>query len=191
VWWAAVAVVALTTGLTVHRLVRDAAEARDRYGRVVDVVVVERDVEPGDVLRDDDVGVERRPAALVPHGAMQDEPVGRAARAALVRGEVLVRDRVAPEGVVGAAAAVPEGWRALAVPIDATAALPISPGDRVDVLVTVMEGDTDVPTLVVATGALVIAASDSAATVAVPADRAPRVAFGIAAGHVALALRGA
>jgi hypothetical protein len=63
---------------------------------------------------------------------------------------------------------------------------PVEPGDRVDVLVTV----GDAPTVTVASRAVVVDVTEDAVTVAVPTDRAPRVAFGAVAGAVTLALRG-
>jgi pilus assembly protein CpaB len=190
-----VTLVALATGVTVHALVSDATEARDRFGELVGVVVVQRAIDPGDVLDAGDLAVERWPSALVPEGALRQVPRGRAARVALVPGEVLVGERIAPDGLSGVAAAVPDGWRALTVPVDPSAAPPVASGDRVDVLVTIVGagggGGLEVPTVVAAPRALVVDVTETAVTVAVPAERASRVAFGIAAGHVVLAVAGA
>jgi Flp pilus assembly protein CpaB len=191
-----VAAVSLGTGLTVHALVDDATAARDRYGRTTRVAVVQRDLPAGSTLRAGDVALESRPIALVPVGALDDVPLGRAARVALVRGEVLVRSRVAPDGVVGVAAVVPDTWRAVAVPVAAGTIPPVRPGDRVDVLVTLAtpgaatEVDATEPTIRVAEGALVVDVARDAVTIAVPAARVTRVAFGVAMGEITLALIG-
>jgi Flp pilus assembly protein CpaB len=192
-WWAGVALVTLVTGLVVHSLVSEAAAARDRYGEAARVVVVQRAVDAGDEITAADVRVESRPVGVVPASALREPPIGRAVRVALVPGEVLVRERVAPDGLVGPAAAVPEGWRGVTVPLDEERAPPVMPGDRVDVLITVVGADADegLPTVVAATDAMVLDVAEVAVTIAVPEGRAPRVAFGLAAGHVTLALRGA
>jgi hypothetical protein len=59
------------------------------------------------------------------------------------------------------------------------------------VLVTIEPGlsGASVPTVTVARGALVVDVADDAVTVAVPASDAPRVAFAVGQGVVALALR--
>ena len=96
----------------------------------------------------------------------------------------------------GAAALLPPGTRALAVP-DGPGTPPLRVGDTVDVLATydpflfdpasgrpVPAGDT------VVAGALVIDVSEGAITVAVDPDDAPAVAFALAQGAVTLALAG-
>ena len=90
-------------------------------------------------------------------------------------------------------ALIPPGWRALAVPV-ADAALPLSVGDRLDLVAAV--GGTDSsesrsPAFVLAENALVVAVDEQSVTVAIPADDAPRVAFGIVTGSVVPALRSA
>ena len=101
---------------------------------------------------------------------------------------------MAPEGVQGAAALLPPGSRALAVPIG-PGTPPLLVGDRVDLL------STHDPLLfdpaaanaagdIVVAGALVIDVSEGAVTVAVDPDDAPAVAFAVAQGAVTLALAG-
>jgi Flp pilus assembly protein CpaB len=125
----------------------------------------------------------------IPAGALVGVPVGRTVATPVYAGEVLVEDRLAPAGSRGVAALVPEGWRAVAVPVGA-AALPVLVGDRVDVLAVVDEtvSGRDVPAYVVSSGALVVGVTDQAVTVAVPVDDAPSLAFAMAAGVVTLAL---
>ncbi|MGH9138594.1 MAG: RcpC/CpaB family pilus assembly protein, partial [Acidimicrobiales bacterium] len=97
----------------------------------------------------------------------------------------------------GPAALVPAGHRALALPVTAGVGAPsVVVGDRVDVLAAfdmLDEPDTaDVdPAGVVTAGAVVVDVGESAVTVAVPEDDAPRVAFAAARGTVTLALVGA
>jgi Flp pilus assembly protein CpaB len=137
------------------------------------------------VVGADDVTLEDRPLAVVPDGAVTDAPVGLVATADLVLGEVVVQARLAPEGLAGVAALVPDGWRALAVPTSASGlgapVPPLAVGDRVDVLAPD----------VVAADALVVDVEETAVTVAVPADDAPALAEAVAGAVVTLALRGA
>lgn len=185
-----VALVALIVGLTVHRATARAAAVTDRLGTVTTVAVVERAVDPGETIEPGDITMVDRPVAHVPPGAVSDDPVGRTVRAALEPGEVLVRARLADAGRTGAAALVPEGWRAVAVPwVDA--ALPARPGDLVDVIASfdpsLVERD---PSLVVAADAVVVDVADGAVTVAVTRDRVTDVTFALANGIVTLALVG-
>jgi Flp pilus assembly protein CpaB len=107
-------------------------------------------------------------------------------------GEVVLRARLAPAGTSPLAAALPPGTRGVAVPVDA-AALPVAPGDVVDVLATfdpdLAEGHD--PTVAVAREAVVVDVEEEAVVVAVTPSQAPRVAFAVAAGAVALAVLGA
>ncbi|MGH9165205.1 MAG: RcpC/CpaB family pilus assembly protein, partial [Acidimicrobiales bacterium] len=91
-------------------------------------------------------------------------------------------------GVGGVAAQLPPGLRALAVPVDA-ASLPLRQGYRVDVLATFDTADPAAePTFPVATAALVLDVAEDAVTLAVTPTEAPRLAFAIARGTIALAL---
>ena len=182
-WWAGALVLAGLTAVVVGRLTGDAAAARSRWGDTVAVAVATADVAPGEPLVAE---VRRLPRALVPAGATT-ETTGVAA-AHVAAGEVVVEARLAPAGTSPVAALVPPGWRALAVP--SGDGLPLEVGDVVDVLATV-DPQSSVPTVVVAREALVVHVGEQAATVAVPVELAPRVAFAVAAGAVALALSGA
>ena len=106
-------------------------------------------------------------------------------------GEVVLDARLAPAGSSPLAAALPAGTRGVAVPVDA-AALPVEPGDVVDVLATfdpdLAEGGD--PSVAVARDAVVVHADEDAVVVAVTPGQAPRVAFAVATGAVALAVVG-
>lgn len=157
---------------------------------MVDVAVVRHDRSAGAVLEGGDVALERRPVAHLPDGAVREDVTGRTLRADVRAGEVLVVDRVSGEGQRGPAALVPDGWRAVAVPVF-EATVPARPGDLVDVIASfdpsIVARD---PTLVVASDAVVVAVADDAVTVAVPRSRATEVAFALANGIVSLALVG-
>ena len=204
-FWALALALSLASGLTVSRLVGEAARRAQRLGGLVDVPVTTRSVDAGRPPRPGDVAVRRLPAAVLPAGRPAHRPEGRVTLVPLVRGEVVLAARLAPDGLRGVAALVPPGHRALAVPAE-PGGLSLRPGDRVDVLATfdLAAGGTqggegeggegeggeaeEAPTFPVATAALVVDVTGEAVTVAVPPAQAPRVAFALARGTVTLAL---
>jgi hypothetical protein len=134
----------------------------------------------------------------------------------VVAGEPLVAGRLAPDGLTGAAALVPEGYRAVSVPTASAGFPPVALGDRVDVLAVLPpdlvrspateasptrgddapaggrpppDGD-GAPAFPLVERALVVDVADEAVAVAVPQSAAPRVAFALAQGSVVLALVG-
>lgn len=186
-----VAVMALATGLMVASLVRAAETARQSWGTAQPVAVATRGLAAGDRLGPDAVEVREMPTAAVPPGALRQPPDGAVVRQPIAAGEAIMPERLAPGGLTGTAALVPEGWRALAVPLTPVGAPPLAPGDRVDVLAVAPpgEGGSD-PAFPLVDGALVVAVSEDSASVAVPEADGPRVAFTLAQGTVVLALSG-
>lgn len=182
--WLLVALAAALAAVQVDRLGAAAESARRAWGDDVRVAVAVRSLDAGTVLDGDDVRLERRPRAVVPDDALDDAPLGRILTADVVAGEALVGSRVAPGGLRGAAALVPPGWRAVAVPTSSglgPPAPPLAVGDRVDVLAPdVVAGD-----------AVVVAVDDHVVTVAVPAGDAPAVVEALSTAVVSLVLRGA
>ncbi|MFZ6005106.1 MAG: Flp pilus assembly protein CpaB [Actinomycetota bacterium] len=192
-WWAVVLTTALVTGWIVADSIAGAQEARDQWGSTTSVVVASRAVRTGEVIEPGDVSTERWPRALVPDSALTELPPGATATAPIVAGELLVAERLAPQGLSGVAALLPAGTRAVAIPTEPGLAPPLAVGDRVDVLVALpieLAGDGP-PGFAVVTGAVVVDTSDAAVTVAVPRDSAPRVAVALGQGAVSLALVGA
>jgi pilus assembly protein CpaB len=194
-WWTVAAVLALVTASSLRSSFDRAAAAEARFGVLRPVLVVARPVGVGEVVEAGDVRLEPRPLALLPEGAVSGSAVvaGRVAVADLVPGEVVVSARLAPGGRRGAAALLPPGQRALAVPGGAGRP-PLRPGDRVDVLATGGDGDGDggSDTLVVVTDATVLDVDDQRdlVTIAVAPDEAPLVASAVATATVTLALSG-
>lgn len=194
VYWAVTLALAVGSGATVARLFSEAEAAAARYGSLREVPVVVRAVQAGEVIHPEDVEQRSLPAAFVPDGEVAVDSVGRTAVVTLVPGEVVLANRVAPRGQRGAAALIPAGWRALAVPAGPGGRPRMKRGDRVDVLATfdpTGQAGAREPTVVVATAALVVDVDDEidVVTVAVAAGDAPRLAFAIAAASVTLALR--
>lgn len=181
---------AIATGLVVHRTTARAAAVTAALGETTTVAIATRDVEPGERLEAGDVVLEQRPAGHVPTGAVAHDPTGATVRDALHDGEIVLGSRLAGDGRSGAAALVPEGWRAVAVPV-VDAPVPARPGDVVDVVAsfdpTLVAGEAS---RVVAAEAVVVAATEDAVTVAVARSRLTDVAFALANGIVTLALVG-
>lgn len=192
-WWAAAATLALAAGLLAASVVDEAEEARRAWGSAVTVVVATRDLQPGDRLDGGAVALARRPRVAVPASALTALPHGRVAGAAIVAGEVVVAERLAGEGLEGAAALLPPGTRAMAIPADPALTPPIAVGDRVDLVVALAgaaEAGGGPPGFTLVADALVVAVEEAAVTVAVPRDDTPRVSVALGAGAVSLALIG-
>jgi Flp pilus assembly protein CpaB len=187
-YWVVAGALALLTALVVSRAVGRAEAGAARFGGLRPVAVALTTLPAGATVGAGDVELRPLPAALVPEGALERVPVGAVLADAVHEGEVVLAARLAPAGASRLAAALPAGTRAVAVPVDT--ALPVEPGDVVDVLATfdpdLAEGAD--PTVAVARGALVVDVAEGAVVVAVTPGQAPRVAFAVAAGAVALAV---
>jgi Flp pilus assembly protein CpaB len=196
----AVGGLALVTGLSVTSLLHRAGAEQRRWGATRPVVVATDDLWPGDVVSASVVAVRDLPAAAVPDAALADAPVGATVRQPILAGEPVAAVRLAPAGLTGAAALVPAGHRAVAVPVDTTGAPPLGVGDVVDVVTVVPSTGSgppagpargDEPAFTLAAGADVVAVADRTVTVAVSERAAPRVAWAVANGAVVLTLAGA
>nr|MDQ3305940.1 SAF domain-containing protein [Actinomycetota bacterium] len=177
------------TGLTVARLLGQAQEAAARWGETRPTLVATADLTPGAVVGVADTVLERRPAALVPAGALDRLAEGQTVAAPIMAGEAVVAERLAPAGLSPLAAALPAGGRGIAVPTG-PGTLPLEAGDIVDVLVTFdpdTVGDGE-PTFPVARAAAVIGVNEEAVTLGVTSEEASRVAFALTAGVVTLVL---
>jgi Flp pilus assembly protein CpaB len=184
----------LMSVVTVAVQLQAAAQARRRWGETRPVVVAKRDLAPGEEIDAAAVGVRRLPVALVPADVLPDPPVGSVVRYPIVAGEAILSKRIAPEGLRGVAARVPDGERAVAVPVPRVGRPPLHVGDRVDVLAVIAtqeEPDGGVPAAPLVEDALVVDLEDEAVSVAVPWDQAPAVAYAVTQGSVVLALAGA
>jgi Flp pilus assembly protein CpaB len=193
-YWAIVAVLMFLTFELVGRVHASAQAAMAKHGTTETVWVTRRDVSAGAILRREDVRLTEVPTAFLPQGHATRDVSGQATTVPLVAGEVVLAARLAPSGVRGAAARMPRGSRALAVPIGPGGPLAVEIGDRVDLLATFPPdaNSGDEPTFAVAEGAVVVDVSpdDDTVTVAVPAEDAARVAYAVAVGVVTLALAG-
>lgn len=162
----------------------------------VPVVVATVDLASGTVVAADDVEV--RPVATValPRSsvAAPDEVVGRQVTATILAGEPIVTVRLAPDGLVGVAAATPPSWSAFALPSEAERP-DAAVGQTVDLYALDTDTDTDLAAgtgtgdaLLVAGDAVVVAVDDGRLTVAVRARDAPAVAAALLGSTVVVAV---
>lgn len=189
-YWAAVLALACTTAVTVSRLVGRAEAQAARFGRLRPAVTATGPLELGAVVGPGDVTVRSVPAHFLPEGALgsASEAVGRTVVVPVVRGAQVTAANLAPAGLSGVGALLPDGARGVAVPSGAETP-PLRRGDRVDVLATLDPPPPGrEPTFAVAEAALVVDVAPAAATLAVTPDEARRVAYAVAAGLVTLTL---
>ncbi len=182
-YWCITVLVATAAAVLVGTLTARAEAAAARYGGLRPVAVMSHQVGAGDEVDAGDVRIEQVPRAFVPEGSLSTAPDGRTALGPLYPGEVLLAERLAPDGVHGVAALLPEGTRAMAVPAG-PGALRVRTGDLVDVLATAPDGASRV----VADAATVVDAGDATTTVAVQVGDAPAVATALTQATVTLAL---
>jgi len=189
--WVVLAALLAVAATVVHHTTARAADERRQWGATRTVAVARHRIATGSTIGAADVESASWPLAMVPDSAVDTVPDGRTTTATIEAGEAVLTTRLAPEGLHGVAALVPEGWRALAVPVAPTV-LALAIGDHVDLIAGFDVGNASAdrsPTLVVARDAVVVAADEQRVTVAVPDEDAERVAFAIVAGTVVPALR--
>ncbi|MEO7556052.1 MAG: SAF domain-containing protein [Acidimicrobiales bacterium] len=184
--WGAAIALALVTGVTVHTTLGAADAARRSWGLERPVAVATHAIAAGSVVGPDDVEQRMWPEAVVPPGALAAPPVGRTARADIAAGEAVIAERVAGDGLSGAAALTPPGWRTVAI-AQGPATLSVEPGATVDLYVTADPGSGAGRAILVADDVVVAAVDERTVTVAVPAALVGDVASAATTGTVTLA----
>jgi Flp pilus assembly protein CpaB len=190
-WWVATLALALATGLIAQVALARVIRARDGFGPMRSVPGVVVAVEAGEPVSGSSVAMRARPLGTIPEGAVALDVSGRTALVPLVPGEVLLASKLAPDGLHGAAALLPPGTRAVAIPSGPGGRPPARVGDRVDLLATFADtAEGSDPTVLVAAAALVVDVDKDAdtVTVAVTAADARAVAYAITAGTITIAL---
>jgi Flp pilus assembly protein CpaB len=188
--WALAAGLAALTAVTVHGIAAAADSEREQWGASRAVAVAVHDLEPGAVVAPADVELRRLPRALVPDDALDDVPAGRVVTDPVFAGEPLDRRRLAPDGLSGVAALLPDRTRAVAVPADPATIPALAVGDEVDVVVAADAFGGPVRPAVAAARARVVHLGEESVTVAVPDVDAPVIAVAATGGLVALTLAG-
>lgn len=208
-----VVAVVLLTCLAFVAQFRAMDAARQRWTDTRVVAVARRDLPPGQVVAADSVELREVVSAAVAPAALDEVPLGSVVRYPVAAGEALVGSRLAPEGLTGLAALVPDGERAVALPVGPAARPPLQVGDLVDVLavlaldvpLTEVEpeppvegteeeeegGDAAGRVVPLVERAVVVDVAEEAVTVAVPSAMASAVAQVVTQGAVVLTLTGA
>jgi Flp pilus assembly protein CpaB len=190
---ALVATIAVLGGLAVAATVQQAEDARDAWGRRTRVLVAAEDLTAGARLDASNTRLVPHPAPLVPPGALTQLPDDGRVVAPVYEGEVLRDERLAPAGASPVTARLPASTRGMAVPIEPGTTPPLVVGDRVEVLVALPPevAGGGAPGFALATDVPVVDVTDTAVTIAVGRDVAPRLAVAFGQGAVTLALVGA
>lgn len=170
--------------------------------QVEPVVVARALLDAGSVIDADDVELRSLPVGVVSDGFVGDRQivVGRQVTATIFMGEPVLAGRLAPEGLVGIAAATPPGRSAFAVPVDPTLP-PTAVGQHVDLYaldpltraggISEAVGPTDrAGAARIARSALVVGVDDQRITVAVEPSEAPGVAAALIGSTVVVAVAG-
>lgn len=175
-YWALAVVAALAVSVVVARSLAAADAARAGWGRSTPVVVATASVEAGDAL-DGSVRVEQWPRALAPSDVAPELPRGARAKVALGPGTPITAALL--EGEAGGDPT--DGRRSIALPLGPDR-LPVERGDRVDVWGSVDPGLSPAGTATrrVATGAIVVAATEQLVVVAVDPAEVAEVAEAVA-----------
>lgn len=185
-----VVAIGVLSGTAVATTVQQAEDARAAWGRRTTVLVATADIAAGERLDAGNTVLVAHPAPLVPDGAVTSRAADARAAAALLDGEVVREERLAPNGASAVAARLPPGTRAMAVPVEPGTMPALAIGDRVEVLVALAPeaaGDGP-PGFALATDVPVVDVTDMAVTLAVSRDVAPRLAVAFGQGAVTLAL---
>ncbi len=186
-FWLLAATASLVAALSTDQLLTSQAELRSRWGPVASVPVATADLPVGATLRPGDVTLRDLPRLLLTDSVAVD-PVGRVVVEPILAGEAIVSERLAGEGSTGAAALLPPGGAAIAIP-RVQPLPPLQVGDRVDVLASSLT-DLDGSAEIVARSARVVSVTQEAVTVAVEADEVLEVGYAAGQGLATLALQG-
>jgi Flp pilus assembly protein CpaB len=185
-----VVVVAALTGLVAATTVQGAEDARRAWGQRTPVLVATADVAAGGRLGPDNTRVVLQPAPLVPAGAFSTLPEDTRVALPILRGEAVREERLVPASTSRLAARLPAGTLAVAIPVEPATTPPLEVGDRVEVLVALAPeaAGGGAPGFSLATGVPVVDVSETAVTLAVDRDVAPRLAVAFGQGAVTLAV---
>ena len=209
-----VASVAILCGLTATvstiRFIKGAERALAKeahHPQTASVVVARQDVDSGAILDRSMAEVVEWPKAKLPSGSVAevDKVVGRHVKTKIFRGEPLLEARLVPEGERGGLQVrIPEGMLAMSLKVDPEIGVSgfISPGSRVDVVVTLRLARAAEPvTKVVLQRLLVLAVEHeveyendkpkdaTTVTLAVTPEESEKLALARTEGKIMLALR--
>lgn len=148
----------------------------DALYKPVEIVVPTRNLRPGDLLTSDNLAIREVPGAFVHAEAVTPGNVDVALNHRIVHplndGEPLLAFHVAESPGTGFSTMIEEGKRALSFPVDILSSVSgmLRPGDRIDLLMTLREGDKQVTTPLLM-NVPILAAGDTVDQLDVPEGR--------------------
>lgn len=186
---------------------RPVAAAATRPIRTAQVVVANRPLPVGTLLREEDLQVIQWPADVVPENylTVPADAVGRGLISAVRANEPILSSELAEKGSgAGLPIIIPEGRRALSIAVDEVIAVAgfVIPGTRVDVLLTMEQNSSEPRTQVILQNMTVLAAGQvvqrddegnpmnvSVVTLLVTPNEAEKLTLAAQQGRIQLALR--
>ncbi len=134
-------VVAAACGLAAMFGVKQAmVKQPDNSEEMIDALQAALEIQPGDLLNEANVRIVKVNINACPEGAVRDmEGVKeRSLKVPTMPGDWIMASKLSEKGEIGAAANIPEGMRAVTIPVDATQTLSgmLRPGNRVDIMLT-------------------------------------------------------
>jgi len=141
------AVIALiVAGLVYMVLNQQAAGPPPVAPTTIEVVVATQDIPPYKTVTSDMIETREMSSAAAPEGALTapEQAVGQIAQVQIARGQTLTRGQItARTAAQGLTFVIPEGLRAVTVALDAISGVGgfVYPGDHVDVLTTLQQGE--------------------------------------------------
>ena len=204
-----IGVVALALGLIASMYVYRTLQARSGPGSEsgVDVIVAADDLQVGARVEEHDIKIIRIPATDLPPGAprRRSEVVGHGVIVPISKGEFILPNRLAGENAgSGLPSLIPPGMRAVSVRVNEVVSVAgfVTPGTRVDVLLTGTPGGGEQQTTTVLQNVAVLASghtlertatgeaqTTAVITLLVSPDDAQRLTLASSEGHIQLALR--
>src|SRR3984893_6345730 len=173
----------------------------------VDVIVAAEDLQVGARVEEHDIKIIRIPAADLPPGAprRRSEVLGHGVIVPISKGEFILPNRLAGENAgSGLPSLIPPGMRAVSVRVNEVVSVAgfVTPGTRVDVLLTGTPGGGEQQTTTVLQNVAVLASghtlertatgeaqTTAVITLLVSPDDAQRLTLASSEGHIQLALR--
>src|ERR1700733_3810241 len=195
----------LIASLYVYRTLQSRAGAGSDAG--VDVIVATDDLQVGARVQEHDIKIIKIPAADLPPGSprRRSEVLGHGVIVPIAKGEFILPNRLGGENAgSGLPSLIPPGMRAVSVRVNEVVSVAgfVTPGTRVDVLLTGTPGGGEQETTTVLQNVAVLASghtlertatgeaqTTAVITLLVSPDDAQRLTLASSEGHIQLALR--
>ncbi|MEI7622682.1 MAG: SAF domain-containing protein [Actinomycetes bacterium] len=182
-----VALVAL--GWTVST-VNSARNDIEKWGERRSIPVANVDLEPGHVIRADEITLASRPVAMLPDD-VADSPIGRTITRSVARGEPIIERRLAGGAATGPASLLDQNRVGFAIPVDSTTPV-LHVGDSIALFAPSESVSTSSrgqgPAMRVTREAVVLALAEKSVMVGVSSSEASAVAQALLASSVIIGL---